>query len=94
MDDPHKPKPTTVSSTAVQQHFGEIVRRTVRDGEHFMVERGRLPVMVIIPVRDYQELTKTAVNRQQPPDESSRLEMRPGKGRGQPMQGASAGKAT
>ena len=49
-------EPATLSSTEVQTHFGAIIRRVVKDGEHLVVERGGLPVMVILPLGDYQEL--------------------------------------
>ena len=44
---------TSVTATEAQTHFGAIVRRVYKDGEHLIVERDGLPVVVIIPLRDY-----------------------------------------
>lgn len=57
---PHNSKltPTTITSTALQQHYGSCIRRVYKGKEHLVVERDGLPVMVLIPVNDYEALTK------------------------------------
>jgi prevent-host-death family protein len=50
--------PTPVSSTELQRNFGNIVRRVYTHKEHLVIERGGLPVMVILPVPEYEMLTK------------------------------------
>lgn len=42
--------PTVISATEAKNRFGEIIRRAYRDGETFIVERGGLPVVMIVPV--------------------------------------------
>lgn len=49
---------TTISSTTVQTHFGDLLRRAYKHKERFIVERGGLPVVVILPVAEYEALTK------------------------------------
>lgn len=46
-------QPASVTSTEAQTHFGAIIRRVYKNGEHLIVERDGLPVVVIIPVGDY-----------------------------------------
>ena len=49
-------KATTITSTTLQQHYGNTIRRIYKGKEHLIVERDGLPVMVILPVADYEEL--------------------------------------
>lgn len=46
-----------VTATEAKTHFGAMVRRVFKDGEHLIVERDGLPVVVILPVVDYNTLT-------------------------------------
>lgn len=46
--------PVVISSTEAQTHFGEIIRRVFRNGDHIIVERGGFPVVAIIPVSEYE----------------------------------------
>lgn len=51
-----KTQPTIISSTTLQRQFGAILRRCYKDREQFIVERDGLPVIAILPVRDYETL--------------------------------------
>ena len=53
-----KSVPTIITSTYFQQNFGEVMRRAVNNGESFIVQRGGLSVFVIVPVAEYDTLTK------------------------------------
>lgn len=52
------PAITRIKATESRQSFGEVLRRTVVDGEHFVVEKNGLPVAVILSVRDYEDMRK------------------------------------
>lgn len=45
--------PIVISATEAKNRFGEVIRRVYRDGETFIVERDGLPVVMIVPVREY-----------------------------------------
>jgi prevent-host-death family protein len=53
-----KPKLQSVSATYVQRQIGRVFRRVAKDGEHLIVERGGFPFVVILPLHDYQKLTR------------------------------------
>ena len=44
----------TITATEAKNRFGEVIRRVYKDGETLIVERGGLPVVVIMPVHNYQ----------------------------------------
>jgi prevent-host-death family protein len=48
-------KTATIASTEAQTNFGVVIRRVYKNGEHLIVERGGLPVVVILPIGDYRE---------------------------------------
>ena len=45
-----------VTATEARVHFGELMRRVVEGRESVVVERGGKPQVVILSVRDYEEL--------------------------------------
>jgi prevent-host-death family protein len=49
-----------VNATEARQHFGKLIQRAYSGGEHLVVEKNDLPVVVILSVKDYEELRKTA----------------------------------
>lgn len=57
---PAIPTPEVISSTQLQRHIGETLRRVYRDKQHLMVERDGLPVLVMLPVTDYEALRRKA----------------------------------
>lgn len=56
---PQNRQPVPISSTDLQRNFGQVLRRVYRDKAHLVVERDGLPVAVLVPVGDYDALTKT-----------------------------------
>jgi len=46
----------TVSATEMHQRRGEIIRLCVSEGVHFVVVKDGIPVVAIIPLRDYRDL--------------------------------------
>ena len=51
-------KPTTITATELQQQSGSIIRRAF-GGEHIVVERSGYPMVVVISVDDYEQLTQS-----------------------------------
>ena len=49
-----------ISSTQLQRNLGETLRRVFKDKQHFIVERDGLPVLVMLPVADYEALRRKA----------------------------------
>lgn len=49
---------TSISSTALQRDFGGIIRRVHNNKERFLVERDGFPMIVILPVSDYESLSQ------------------------------------
>jgi len=54
------PAMRTIKATEARQSFGEVIRRAVVEGEQFVVEKNDLPVVVILSIRDYEEMRKAA----------------------------------
>lgn len=48
--------PATITATEVKNHFGKVVRRIYKEGETLIVERGGLPVLVMMPLHEYQAM--------------------------------------
>jgi prevent-host-death family protein len=54
------PTPEVISSTQLQRNIGETLRRVFKDRQHLIVERDGLPVLVMLPVADYEALRRKA----------------------------------
>ncbi len=54
------PKPEIISSTQLQRNIGDTLRRVFKDKQHLIVERDGLPVLVMLPVADYEALKRRA----------------------------------
>lgn len=52
--------PEVISSTQLQRNIGDTLRRVFRDKQHLIVERDGLPVLVMLPVADYEALKRHA----------------------------------
>ena len=50
----------TITATWARVHFGEIVRKAVSTGARFVVERDRIPAVVILSVAEYERLQRQA----------------------------------
>jgi prevent-host-death family protein len=46
----------TITATEVKNRFGEVIRRVYRNGETLIVERGGLPVLVMMPLQEYKAI--------------------------------------
>ena len=46
-------QPRTITATEMHKRRGAILRRCSRDGEHFIVEKDGIPLVVILPLADY-----------------------------------------
>ena len=49
-------EPTTITSTHLQQNYGDIIRRATLDREHFIVTRDGFPTIAILSAAEYHEL--------------------------------------
>jgi prevent-host-death family protein len=47
-----------LSATQARIHFGEVIKRAYRDGEHVIVEKDGIPVVVILSVPEYEQLLR------------------------------------
>jgi len=54
------PTPEVISSTQLQRNIGDTMRRVFRDKQHLIVERDGLPVLVMLPIADYEALKRNA----------------------------------
>ena len=66
-----KSMPVTIPATDVHRKFSELVRRAFSGGEHFIVEKEGLPVVVIMSMVEYQELMQEREQHEQ--DKQRRL---------------------
>jgi prevent-host-death family protein len=58
-----KPVISKVNATDARQFFGNMIKRAYAGGEHLIVEKNDLPVVVIVPIGDYEEM-REAMARQ------------------------------
>lgn len=54
------PEMSKIKATEARQSFGDVIKRSVIEGEQFVVEKNGLPVVVILSIRDYEEMRKAA----------------------------------
>ena len=47
-----------VTATEAKNRFGKIIKRAYSNDEHLIVERGGIPVVVIVPIQDYEQLVR------------------------------------
>ena len=52
------PTPEIISSTQLQRNIGDTLRRVFKAKQHLIVERDGLPVLVMLPVADYEALKR------------------------------------
>jgi prevent-host-death family protein len=48
-----------ISATEAKNRFGEIIKRAYLGEEHLIIKRGGIPVVVIVPMSDYEKLINT-----------------------------------
>ncbi len=66
-----KSNPVTIPATTAHRNFGDLIRRAFSGKEHFIVEKDGLPVVAIIPMKEYEELMQEREQREQ--DRQARL---------------------
>jgi len=49
---------TVVRVTELHRRLGQIIRRVVLSNEHFVIEKGGLPVVVLLSMSEYEQLIK------------------------------------
>ncbi len=49
-----------LSATEARVHFGDVIKRAYLGGEHLVVERDGIPVVVILSFPDYKRLIRQA----------------------------------
>jgi prevent-host-death family protein len=59
------PRPVTITSTTLQRQIGRVIRQTYKDKQRFIVERGGLPVVVILSIPDYEALIERRNSRKE-----------------------------
>lgn len=63
---PQKPKTVSIPSTELNLRAGGVVRRVAVDREHVIIERNGFPLVVMLPLHDYQRLIAQEEQRTQP----------------------------
>lgn len=48
--------PVNIAATEAKNKFGEVLRRTQLEAQHFIIERDGIPVAAVVPLQDYQRL--------------------------------------
>ncbi len=46
----------TISAVKARVHFGEVMKRTFKEGDHFIVEKAGIPMVVILNAQEYTRL--------------------------------------
>lgn len=49
-------QPLDIAATEAKNKFGEMLRKTQLDAQHFIIRRDGIPVAALIPLQDYQRL--------------------------------------
>lgn len=63
MPDTQHPPVVTIPSTELNLRAGNVLRRVAVDREHIIIERNGYPIAVMIPIHDYERLTKQEQER-------------------------------
>ena len=48
--------PVTIAATEAKNKFGEMLRKTQLEAQHFIIQRDGIPVAAVVPLQDYQRL--------------------------------------
>lgn len=55
-----KPTLSKINATEARQNFGKVIQRAYSGGEHLVVEKNDLPVVVILSVNEYEQMRQNA----------------------------------
>jgi prevent-host-death family protein len=47
-----------VNATEAKTRFGEMIKRAYSNDEHLVVKKSGIPVVVIVPIQDYEQLVR------------------------------------
>lgn len=53
-------KPKTIAATQARIHFGELLKRVYKDGEHLTIEKDGLPIATLLSHAEYEQLRRSA----------------------------------
>ncbi len=53
----------TISAVKARTHFGEIMKRSFKNGERFVVEKSGIPMIVILNANEYARLVEEREER-------------------------------
>ena len=54
----------TIPATQARIHFGELLKRVYKDGEHLTIEKDGLPVATLLSHAEYEQLRRAAAVRE------------------------------
>ena len=54
----------TIPATEARIHFGELLKRVYKNGEHLTIEKDGLPVATLLSHAEYQQLRRSAAIRE------------------------------
>ena len=58
--DGKKTNMSKINATEARQYFGKVIQRAYSGDEHLVVEKNGLPVVVILSIKDYEEMRQAA----------------------------------
>lgn len=50
-----------IDATEAKNRFGEVIRRAYQGREHLIVRRDGIPVVVVVPIADYERMVNTTL---------------------------------
>ena len=50
--------PVTIAATEAKNKFGQVLRKTQLEAQHFIIQRDGIPVAAVVPLQDYQRLVE------------------------------------
>lgn len=54
----------TIPATKARIHFGELLKRVYKNGEHLTIEKDGLPVAILLSHAEYEQLRRSAALRE------------------------------
>ncbi len=54
----------TIPATKARIHFGELLRRVYKNGEHLTIEKDGLPIATLLSHTEYEQLRRSAALRE------------------------------
>lgn len=54
MQNENNKQASVIAASDLQRQVGTVIRRVAKNGEHLVVERDGIPVLVLIPIAEYE----------------------------------------